>query len=80
MEEREEIASVNVSEAEETQEKNPCEHCEKYNVYGTLIMKCPKCSWHDYHKVCPMRYVITRSPREKLNQRGLYLVSRLWTN
>ena len=21
--------------------KNPCEHCENSNVYGTLIMKCP---------------------------------------
>ena len=26
---------------------NPCEHCENSNVYGTLIMKCPNCSWHD---------------------------------
>ena len=30
--------------------ENPCEHCENSNVYGTLIMKCPKCSWHDYYK------------------------------
>ena len=22
--------------------KSPCEHCENSNVYGTLIMKCPK--------------------------------------
>ena len=28
--------------------ENPCEHCENSNMYGTLIMKCPKCSWHDY--------------------------------
>ena len=48
--------------------ENPCEHCENSNVYGTLIMKCPKCSWHDYYKFCPMRYVITRFPREKLHQ------------
>ena len=25
----------------------PCEHCENSNVYGTLIMKCPKCSRND---------------------------------
>ena len=30
--------------------KRPCEHCENSNVYGTLIMKCPKCFWHDYYK------------------------------
>ena len=30
--------------------ENLCEHCENSNVYGTLIMKCPKCFWHDYYK------------------------------
>ena len=25
----------------------PCEHCENSNVYGTLIMKCPKRSRND---------------------------------
>ena len=34
--------------------KRPCEHCENSNVYGTLIMKCPKCFWHDYYKICPI--------------------------
>ena len=34
--------------------KSPCEHCENSNVYGTLIMKCPKCFWHDYYKICPI--------------------------
>ena len=30
--------------------KSPCEHCENSNVSSTLIMKCPKCFWHDnYH-------------------------------
>ena len=28
--------------------KSPCEHCENSNVHWTLIMKCPKCFWHDY--------------------------------
>ena len=34
--------------------ENPCEHCENSNVYGTLIMKCPKYFWHDYYKICPI--------------------------
>ena len=34
--------------------ENPCEHCENSNVYGTLIMKCPKCSWHYYCKIYPI--------------------------
>ena len=25
-----------------------------WNEYGTLIMKCPKCFWHDYYKICPI--------------------------
>ena len=31
--------------------KNPSKHCKNSNVYGTLIMKCPKCSWHDYYEI-----------------------------
>ena len=37
--------------------KRPCEQCENSNVYVTLIMKCPKCFWHDYddyYKICPI--------------------------
>ena len=34
--------------------KRPCEHCENSSVYWTLIMKCPKCFWHDYYKICPI--------------------------
>ena len=34
--------------------KSPCEHCENSNVYCTLIMKCSKCFWHDYYKICPI--------------------------
>ena len=34
--------------------KSPCEHCESSNVYGTLIMECPKCFWDDYYKICPI--------------------------
>ena len=34
--------------------ENPCEHCENSKVYGTLIMKCPNCFWHDYYKICPI--------------------------
>ena len=32
---------------------SPCEHCKNSNVYCTLIMKCPKCFWHDDYKICP---------------------------
>ena len=34
--------------------KSPCGHCENSNVYSTLIMKCPKCFWHDNYKICPI--------------------------
>ena len=34
--------------------ENPCEHCENSNVYGTLIMKCPKCFWQDYYESSPI--------------------------
>ena len=32
--------------------KSLCEHCENSDVYGTLILKCPKCFWHDFYKIC----------------------------
>ena len=34
--------------------ENPYELFENSNVYGTLIMKCPNCSWHDSYKICPI--------------------------
>ena len=34
--------------------KSPCEHCENFYVYSTLIRKCPICFWHDYYKICPI--------------------------
>ena len=34
--------------------KSPCEHCENSYVYSTLIIKCPKCFWHDNYKICPI--------------------------
>ena len=34
--------------------KRPSEHCENSNVYWTLTMKCPKCFWRDYYKICPI--------------------------
>ena len=34
--------------------KSPSEYCENFNVYGTLIMKCPRCSWHDDYNICPI--------------------------
>ena len=57
--------------------KRPCEHCENSNVCWTLIMKCPKCFWHDYYK-SDLSYMRSPDSRgEKLHQRGLSLVSRL---
>ena len=34
--------------------KQKIEHGENTKVYGTLIMKCPNCFWHDYYKICPI--------------------------
>ena len=52
--------------------ENYCEHCENSKVYGTLIMKCPKCFWH----VITTRFVlyaITRSPRREITSRRGFL-------
>ena len=49
-----EIESSNPETSTTFHSKSPCEHCENSNVYGTLIMKCPKCLWHDYYKICPI--------------------------
>ena len=45
-----EIESSNPETSTTFHSKSPCEHCENSNVYGTLIMKCPKCFWHDYSR------------------------------
>ena len=44
------------SESTLTQYKNenPCCHCENFNEYNTLIMRCPKCLWHDNFRICPI--------------------------
>ena len=49
-----EIESSNPETSTTFHSKRPCEHCENSNVYGTLIMKCPKCLWHDYYTICPI--------------------------
>ena len=51
---------------------SPCEHCQNFNVYWILVMKCPKCFWHDYYKI--VLYAITRFMR---GERGLSSVSWL---
>ena len=62
--------------------ENLCEHCENSNVYGTLIMKCPKCFWHDYYK-SRVQYAITRSPRREITSKraffGVTIVEQLHT-
>ena len=52
--------------------ENPCEHCENSNVCGTLIMKCPKCSWHDITTKFVL-YAITRSPRREITSKKIFL-------
>ena len=50
--------------------KSPCEHCENSNVYSTLIMKCPRCFWHDNYKICPMYE--PRSPRREITSKRAF--------
>ena len=50
--------------------ENPCEHWENSNVYGTLIMKCPNCSWHDSYKICPR--CVHQIPEERNNMKVIY--------
>ena len=38
-----------------TQAENNCKNCENPNLYKTLILKCPKCPWHDYNNLSCMR-------------------------
>ena len=62
--------------------ENPCEHCEDSSVYGTLIIKCPKCFWHDCYK-SRVQYAITRSPRREITSKRAFfdvtIVERLHT-
>ena len=48
--------------------KSPCEHCENSNVYSTLIMKCPKCFWHDNYKVSRLWINYTQKRQDVGNQ------------
>ena len=34
--------------------KSPCEHCQNFNLYWILIMKCPEGNFYDYHKIFPV--------------------------
>jgi len=38
-----------------TRAENHFKHCEKPNWHNTLIPKCPKCSWDDFNKICPVK-------------------------
>ena len=77
-----EIESSNPETSTTFHSKSPCEHCENSNVYGTLIMKCPKCFWHDYYK-SRVQYAITRSPKREITSKraffGVTIVERLHT-
>ena len=60
--------------------ENLCEHCENSNVYGTLIMKCPKCVGTITTKI--VLYAITRSPRREITSKraffGVTIVEQLF--
>ena len=49
-----ETESGNLETSTTFHSKRLCEHCENSNVYGTLIMKCPKCFWQDYYESSPI--------------------------
>ena len=52
--------------------KSPCEHCESSYVYGT----CPKCSWHDDYKICPI--CNHQIPKERItSKRAFYGVTKM---
>ena len=59
--------------------KRPGEHCENSNLYSTLIMKCPKCFWHDNYKICPICDHEIPEERKYIKE-GFSSVSRLWIN
>ena len=61
--------------------ESSCEDCENSNEYGISIMKCPKCFWHDYYKICPNAITIP-SGREITSRRaffGVTIVEQLHT-
>ena len=61
--------------------KSPCENCENSNVYSTLIMKCPKCFWHDNYSICPI--CDHQIPRREITSKraffGVTIVEQLHT-
>ena len=48
------LAQMNPETSTTFHSENVCEHCDNSYVYGTLIMKCPKCFWDDSYKLCPI--------------------------
>ena len=75
----EETESVSSEKTTIFHSKNPCEHCENSNVYGTLIMKCPKCCRHDYYKICSI--CDHQIPEDRNNiKEGFFSMSRLWSD
>ena len=70
---REETKSNSPETSTTFHSENPCEHCENSNVYGTLIMKCSKCSWHDSYKICAIIICYHQIPEERNNMKEGFL-------
>ena len=34
--------------------KGLCYYCNGENVYERAVVKCPRCSWHDVYRICPI--------------------------
>ena len=90
------LVTKNLATALTFHSKNPGEYCANSKVYGTLIMKCPKCFWHGYYKICPIydhqipeerNYIeegfLHYRPQSLLgpeHENKLSSVARLWSN
>ena len=49
------------SESESDQERiiqkessKPCHHCQNWNMSVTVVVKCPRCFWHNNIPICPV--------------------------
>ena len=47
------------------------EHCENSDVYGALIIECPRSCWHDSYKICAI--YDQQIPEERNNMKKGFL-------
>ena len=38
----------------EKESSKPCHHCQSWNMSATVVVKCPRCFWHDNFSICPI--------------------------